>query len=171
MSPSVSRLIARGYHTQSMQQSYWTHSESVLDGSANQGETELNLDALPVLPAKEKKGQASRHFNRSKLIEMDEKELDLDDIPSKPNRGVIESSDEEEPTGNRQGRNIVIEDDSESDEKKSSKPTAVEPERHLQLLYDSKSEQERRDYIETNLRSLEQRSSRELVIKLIQSFL
>ena len=182
MSPSTSRLIARGYHARSVHSSSLSFAESVLDGSINQGETELNLDSLPVLPEKEKRGRTiKRQFDRSRVIENeDEKEFELEDLPVKSQRKVIESSDEErEEEKKKRGMEIESNDTKEkkesdvnqsgkTDNSNDSSPAFIEANG---LIVDSKSEIERKEFIQSNLKRLIHRMSPESVTELMETFL
>lgn len=164
----------------------------MLDGSINQGETELNLDSLPVMPENEKRGRSiKRHFDRSRVMENeDEKEFELEELPAKSQRKVIESSDEEkndeeEAKGKRrmeielgdggEGRD----DESNSNKKKKngrsdgtgSNDSSSALKEMNGLIIDSKSEDERKEFIQSNLKRLSHRMDQESVSELMEAFL
>lgn len=147
---------------------------------------ELNLDSLPVMPEKEKRGRTiKRHFDRSRMMENeDEKEFELEELPAKSQRKVIESSDEENEEGKeKRGMETELGDgeegmnsESNSDEKKKNKNGDEEVSSSaLQekngLIVDSKSEVERKEFIQSNLKRLSHRMNQESVSELMEAFL
>lgn len=147
---------------------------------------ELNLDSLPVMPEKEKRGRTiKRHFDRSRVMENeDEKEFELEELPAKSQRKVIESSDEENEEGKeKRGMETELGDgeegmnsESNPDEKKKNKNGDEEVSSSaLQekngLIVDSKSEDERRGFIQSNLKRLSHRMNQESVSELMEAFL
>lgn len=183
-------MIARGYHAASSHQPSLLFSESVLDGSINEGETELNLDSLPVMPEAEKRGRTiKRSFDRSRVIENeDEKEFELEELPAKSQRRVIESSDEEnaeskDGNGENEGEdakkeasNEKIGRDGSNDSTKAAAAAAaaaaISSSKEMDgLIVDSKSEDERREFIQSNLKRLAHRMSQESVVALMEAFL
>lgn len=162
----------------------------MLDGSINQGETELNLDSLPVIPENEKRGRSiKRHFDRSRVMENeDEKEFELEELPAKSQRKVIESSDEEKNDEEAKGkRRMEIElgdggegrnDESNSNKKKNGRSDGMgsnDSSSALKemngLIIDSKSEDERKEFIQSNLKRLSHRMDQESVSELMEAFL
>ena len=181
-------MIARGYHAASSHQPSLLFSESVLDGSINEGETELNLDSLPVMPEAEKRGRTiKRSFDRSRVIENeDEKEFELEELPAKSQRRVIESSDEEnaeskDGNGKNEGEdakkeasNETVGRDGSNDSTKAAAAAAAAMSSSKEmdgLIVDSKSEDERREFIQSNLKRLAHRMSQESVVALMEAFL
>ena len=146
---------------------------------------ELNLDSLPVMPEKEKRGRTiKRHFDRSRVMENeDEKEFELEELPAKSQRKVIESSDEENEEGKeKRGMETELGDgeegmsrESNPDEKKNKNGDEEVSSSALQekngLIVDSKSEVERKEFIQSNLKRLSHRMNQESVSELMEAFL
>ena len=156
----------------------------MLDGSINQGEMELNLDSLPVMPEKEKRGRTiKRHFDRSRVMENeDEKEFELEELPTKSQRKVIESSDEENEEGKGKQRMETELGDGEEGMSRESNPdekikngdeevSSSALQEKNGLIVDSKSEVERKGFIQSNLKRLSHRMNQESVSELMEAFL